>query len=118
MEAWREFESVARLRMSREFETELAERRLANHPKRFDMVSGDGAIIGDSKYLTLVRGLDLPPAKFMEIAGHVWLLESTPAGRRFLIFGNQRRVPEWWLEKYGDLVRTVEFYYLDSNGKL
>lgn len=34
----------------------------------------------------------------MEIAGHVWLLERTTAQRRFLVFGNQRRVSEWWLE--------------------
>jgi site-specific recombinase len=65
-----------------------------------------------------VGGQRLPPAKFMEIAGHVWLLERTRARRRFLVFGNQRRVSEWWLEKYGSLVTNVEFYFLADDGTL
>lgn len=84
--------------------------------KRFDMVSPDGRIVGDAKFLTLVRGKGLPPAKFMEIAGHVWLLERVSASRRFLVFGNQRQVPEWWLKKYAMLVQNIEFYFLDETG--
>lgn len=87
-------------------------------PKKFDMVSPDGALVGDAKFLTLVRGEKWPPAKAMEIAGHVWLLEKTRASRRFLVFGNQRRVSEWWLEKYGPLVSDVEFYFLADDGTL
>ncbi len=60
----------------------------------------------------------MPPAKFMEIAGHMWLLEHLPARRKFLVFGNQREVPETWLNKYGKLVKTVEFYFLSDDGKL
>lgn len=75
-------------------------------------------IVGDAKYLTLVGSVKLPPAKFMEIAGHVWLLEKVPAKRRFLVFGNQRRVADWWLEKYGRLDTPVEFYFLADDGKL
>ncbi len=52
----------------------------------------------------------------MEIAGHVWLLERTTVPRRFLVFGNQRRVSEWWLEKYGGLVDGVAFYFLADDG--
>jgi len=48
------------------------------------------------------------------IAEHVWLLENTNADRKFLVFGNDRRVPEQWLERYGPLVRSVEFYFLDD----
>jgi len=48
----------------------------------------------------------------------VWLLERTTARRRFLVFGNQRRVSEWWLEKYGGLVVGVEFYFLTDDGTL
>jgi hypothetical protein len=54
----------------------------------------------------------------MEIAGHVWLLEHTQAKRRFLVFGNQRRVAEWWLEKYGTLLKGIEFYFLTDDGAL
>lgn len=113
---WKEFEDLARRRMGDYLQVALAERRLRGFPKRFDMVSRDGKIVGDAKFLTLVQGSKLPPAKFMEIAGHVWLLERTPATRRFLVFGNQRRVAEWWLEKYGRFVEAVEFYFLDDDG--
>jgi hypothetical protein len=92
---WKEFGELARKTMSMHFGKNLYKRNPKGFPKRFDMVSDDGRIIGDAKYLTLVRGVKLPPAKFMEIAGHVWLLENVPAGRRFLVFGNQRRVTEW-----------------------
>ena len=115
---WREFEVFARRHMSEHLGVPLAERLLEGFPKRFDLVSPDGTIVGDAKFLTLVRGRKLPSAKFMEIAGHVWLLERTRAARRFLVFGNQRRVPEWWLEKYGRFVETVEFYYLGADGVL
>jgi hypothetical protein len=54
----------------------------------------------------------------MEIAGHVWLLERVPARRRFLIFGNQRQVPELWLKKYQALLPDVEFYFLDEGDRL
>ena len=80
------------------------------------MVSADGEYVGDAKYLTLVRGTKTPPAKFMEIAGHVWLLEKVDARRRFLVFGNQRQVPERWLQKYGSLDKDIEFYFLGQEG--
>lgn len=115
---WREFEAFARAEMSKYLGVALASVKLDGHPKHFDMVSHDGSIVGDAKFLTLVHGKGLPPAKFMEIAGHVWLLERTPANRRFLVFGNQRRVAEWWLEKYGRIARSVEFYFLSENGAI
>jgi len=82
------------------------------------MDSRDEQIVGDAKYLTLVRGKKLPPAKFMEIAGHMWLLENLPAKHKFLVFGNQREVIELWLKKYGKLVKEVEIYFLSDDGKL
>lgn len=115
---WREFEEFARTAMSKHLDVELTSRKVEGHPKHFDLVSHDGSVVGDAKFLTLVHGKGLPPAKFMEIAGHVWLLEQTPANRRFLVFGNQRRVAEWWLEKYGRLNRSVEFYFLAENGAI
>jgi hypothetical protein len=82
------------------------------------MASDDGTIVGDAKYLTLVRGTALPPAKFMEIAGHVWLLQHTASKSRFLVFGNQREVPERWLRKYGELIGDVRFFFLTDQGHL
>ena len=99
---WREFERFARKIMSQYFGVQLEERKPSGFPKKFDMVSTNGDIVGDAKFLTLVHRKSLPHAKFMEIAGHVWLLEKVNARRRFLVFGNQKRVPEWWLEKYGN----------------
>ena len=115
---WQEFEALARARMSREFDTEFTSRVVPGVPKKFDLVSSDAKVVGDAKYLTLVRGERVPPAKFMEIAGHVWLLGSVDAERRFLVFGNQREVPEAWLRKYGALVRGVELYFLPDDGAL
>lgn len=115
---WKEFEDFARKKMSAHLGSELIERALPGIPKKFDMVSSDGRFVGDAKYLTLVKRINLPPAKFMEIAGHVWLLEKTKAERRFLVFGNQREVPEWWLKKYGNIVKGVDLYFLSDEGIL
>ena len=82
------------------------------------MVSDDETIVGDAKYLTLVYGKRFPPAKMMEIAGHVWLLEKASTKTRFLVFGNQQEVPELWLEKYGKYKQNVDFYFLSDNGDL
>jgi hypothetical protein len=60
----------------------------------------------------------VPPAKFSAIAEHVWLLEKTGAATAFLVFGNDRRVPEQWLERYGHLVVGVQFYFLSDEGEL
>jgi hypothetical protein len=87
-------------------------------PKEFDMVSPDGDIVGDAKYFTLVRGQRLPPAKFSVITEHVWLLERTGAPTTFLVFGNDRQVPELWLQRYGSLVSSVAFYFLSDDGTL
>ncbi len=35
-----------------------------------------------------------------------------------LVFGNDRRVPERWLEKYGGLASDVAFYFLSDDGVL
>ena len=92
--------------------------KLSGVRKEFDFVSGDQNVVGDAKYYTLVRGKYLPPAKFSVIAEHVWLLEKTSATHKFLVFGNDRRVPEMWLERYGNLVTAVEFFFLADTGEL
>jgi hypothetical protein len=111
---WKEFEKLARRAMNQYFGVELVEKNPKNFPKRFDMVSPNEDIVGDAKFLTLVHRKKTPPAKMMEIGGHVWLLEKVDAKIRFLAFGNQRNVPEMWLRKYGSLVQNVEFYFINS----
>jgi hypothetical protein len=113
---WKEFEKLARRAMNQYFGVELVEKNPKNFPKRFDMVSPNEDIVGDAKFLTLVHRKKTPPAKMMEICGHVWLLEKVDAKIRFLAFGNQRNVPEMWLEKYGSLVQNVEFYFINAHG--
>jgi len=109
------FEEVARATMSVYFKKELSPRKLQGFPKLFDLVSSDGTIIGDAKYLTMVGGTSIPPAKFATIAEYVWLLEKLSAKKKFLVFGNDKRVPEEWLKRYGMLVTDVEFYFIDEN---
>jgi hypothetical protein len=87
-------------------------------PKLFDLVSSDKTIIGDAKYLTMVRGTSIPPAKFATIAEYVWLLEKTGAKKKFLVFGKDKRVPLEWLKRYGSLVNHIDFYFIDENQKL
>jgi len=112
------FEELAQKRMSDHFGVSLAPGEVPGVPKKFDLVSPDRKIIGDAKYFTLVRGQRLPPAKFSVIAEHVWLLEKTGAPTTFLVFGNDRQVPELWLKRYGSLASGVAFYFLGDDGAL
>ncbi|MFQ6135257.1 MAG: hypothetical protein ACE5KU_05525 [Nitrososphaerales archaeon] len=104
--------------MSDYFGVELRPGQPDGVPKLFDYVSDDGKITGDAKYFTLVRGRSLPPAKFSAIAEHVWLLEKTGAERKFLVFGNDRRVPTRWLKKFGRLVSNIDFFFIDDRGEI
>lgn len=113
------FEELARSVLGREFGVaSLRPGKAGNVPKEFDYVSPDRTIVGDAKYYTLVGGTGLPPAKFSIIAEHVWLLEKTGAPQQFLVFGNDRAVPELWLARYGSLVNDVVFYFLTDDGEL
>ncbi len=107
-----QFEKLAQVVMGGYFGLVLRQGHVEGVPKRFDLVSPDGSTVGDAKYFTMVRGRSLPPAKFSIIAEHVWLLEKTTAATKFLVFGNDRRVPEEWLRRYGHLKENVEFYFL------
>lgn len=114
----RAFEDFARFHMSTFFDKELRPRKKEGWPKLFDMVSDDYQIVGDAKYMSMVRGKRLPPAKFSVIAEHVWMLENIDAPTKFLVFGNDKRVPEEWLKRYRKLVKSVKFYFLIEDGKL
>ncbi len=112
------FERFCQDVMAKEYGVALGPATVEGVRKQFDLVSTDETIVGDAKYYTAVNGTSLPPAKFATIAEYVWLLEKTKAKKRFLIFGNDRRVPEWWLDRYGNLLRGVQFFFLSDNGKL
>lgn len=114
----RGFEVLARRVLIDHYGVTLSPGSVAGVRKEFDFVSGDGRIVGDAKYYTLVRRTQLPPAKFSVIAEHVWLLEKTGASIRFLVFGNDRQVPIMWLERYSNLVSGVTFYFLTDDGRL
>lgn len=116
--AARSFEELAREVMAAHYGTRLTSRQVPSVPKTFDFVSSDGTIVGDAKFFSLVRGEMMPPAKFSIIAEHVWLLERAGCAHPFLVFGNDRRVPDRWLEKYGQLRQGVEFFFIDGDGKL
>jgi len=51
-----------------------------------------------------------------ERRGHEWVFGGAPT--TFLVFGNDRHVPELWLKCYGGLVSDVSFYFLTADGAL
>lgn len=112
------FEMLAQRVFSKKFGKSLAPRKIAGVGKKFDLVSEDLSIIGDAKFYSLVNGFRMPPAKFSTIAEYVWLLEKTSAEKKFIVFGNDYKVPEWWLKKYGLLLSGVSFYFLSPDGSL
>jgi hypothetical protein len=118
VELAREFERKAGTAMAHHFGVPLQQGEVGRVPKRFDFISPDRTIVGDAKYMSLVHGIADPPAKFSIIAEHVWLLERTNAAHQFLVFGNDRRVPTRWLERYGALRDRTEFFFLDSDSRL
>jgi hypothetical protein len=114
----RAFEALAQKVMSDHFQLRLTPGEVPGVPKRFDLVSPDKDIVGDAKYYTFVRGQRLPPAKFSVVAEYVWLLEKTEAAVKFLVFGNDRQVPQLWLKRYGHLAADIPFYFLADSGRL
>lgn len=76
-------------------------------------------MVGDAKFYSMVRGERQPSAKRSVIAEYVWLLEHVRAEHRFLVFGNDRRVPQGWLKDYGHLVvKKMEFFFVDGHEQL
>jgi len=112
------FEALARQRMSEHYDVPLEPGWVGQVHKRFDFVAPYGRIVGDAMYYTPVRGTRWPPAKAASITEHVWLLEKTGAPETFLVFGNDRQVPVLWLERYGNLVSGVTFFFLSDEGAL
>jgi hypothetical protein len=115
VEAARRFEEKARKALNKHFNEILRPGQLPNIRKLFDFVSADRTIVGDAKYYSLGHEKRIPPAKFSAIAEGVWLLEKIQAKKKFLIFGNDRRVPERWLQRFGNLIKDITFYFLEGS---
>jgi hypothetical protein len=114
----RDFERLARSVMAQHYGTAFPPVAATGDVNAFALVSADGTIMGDARYLSLVQGHRMPAAKFAMIAQQVWLLEKTNAIHKFLVFGSQIEVPHIWLKKYGSLVVGVEFFFLYDDGAL
>ena len=112
------FEDRARHMLSDYYGVVLSPNSVDDVPKRFDLVSDNAQIVGEAMNLSLGSGTRRPPAKLAAITECVWLLEKTRAPETFLVFGNDRRVPTLWLERYGSLLSGVKFYFLDDSNKL
>jgi len=83
---------------------------------QFDLVSLDCRLVGDAKWF---KNLPVPAAKWSVIAEYVWLLQHVGgADRRFLVFGQDREVPQRWLKRFRPLIGDVEFFFLAANGAL
>ncbi|MCJ7510877.1 MAG: hypothetical protein MUP14_08340 [Dehalococcoidia bacterium] len=113
-----QFEELARLKFGELFQASFRVGSVRGVPEKFDLVDEQKGFVGDAKYLTMVRGRGVPPATFSVVAEHVWLLEKTRAKKKFMVFGNDERVPQQWLAEYGHLVGDVEFYFMTDGGEI
>lgn len=64
------------------------------------------------------KAAKIPPAKAAIISEAVWMLEKTEAAEPFLIFGKDRRIPQEWLRRYGNLLDPVKFYFFSDDGNV
>lgn len=109
----KEFEIHAREFLSKHWNTELEERqvKIGDAFRRFDMVSKDESIIGDAKFM---KNIPVPAAKWSDISECVWLLQKTKAKRKFIVFGQDREIPERYLKRWSSIVKDIEFYFFDG----
>ena len=79
----------------------------------FELVSGNGRIVGDVVWLAGRGDADAKAAAIAEavlIVGHV-----TNADRRFLVFGQDFDVLSRWLTRYRGVLAGVEIWFLDGD---
>ena len=113
----RRFELEAREVLSKHFQMKLRPKVVQPVNRLFDFVSIDKKIVGDSKYFSM-SGKRIQSTRLSAISENVWFLEKINSERKFLVFGNNRTVPEVWLARHGNLIQNVEFYYLDEQNRL
>jgi hypothetical protein len=111
------FETHARAVLSEAWGVELTGRVVTLRggvTHSFDLVSPDESIVGDAKWFKDLK--PIPAAKLSVIAEYVWLLQNhEDASRRFLVFGQDRAVPERWLSRFASLLDGLEFWFLDRD---
>jgi hypothetical protein len=112
------FEALARQKMGEHFQIKLERGYVGQVHKEFDFVAPYARIVGDAIHFRGSTGTRWAPAKAAFIAERVWLLEKTGAPETFLVFGNDRHMPTVWLERFGNLVFRVIFYFLSDDGEL
>lgn len=79
---------------------------------QFDLVSSGVQIVGDAKYF---KNIAVPAAKWSVIAEYVWLLQQIEvAMTKFIVFGQDREVPQRWLQRFRPLAADVDFLFLPS----
>lgn len=115
------FEERARYVLSNYFGVDLVPGFVPGVLKKFDfvsydLVSYDREIVGEGREFSL--GARRPTHKLATISEQVWLLEKTRAPVTFLVFGNDRRVPELWLKDYGSLLSGMKFFFLHDDNRL
>jgi hypothetical protein len=109
-----DFKEIALHVMSAHYNVALSAREIPSIPKLFDLVSNDNKYVGIVRYLSLVLGESILPPTLSSISENIWILEQIPnANKKFVVFGNDRIVPDKWLEKYGMFVKDIEFFFYD-----
>jgi hypothetical protein len=112
------FETLAREKMGEHFQLKLDKGFVGQVHKEFDFVAPYARIVGDAIHFSASSGTRWSPAKAAFISESVWMLEKTGAPLTFLVFGNDRHMPVLWLERFGNLVFNVTFYFLSDDGEL
>lgn len=100
------------------YQAGLHKRTIDPVPKPFPLVNEDETIVGDKTYAKMLKGGKTPYAVHSTISETVWLLQNTDAEHRFIIFGNDRRVPQTWIDRFGHLANGITFHYLETDGQL
>ncbi len=84
----------------------------ANRKHSCDIVSQNNQVVGDAKYL---RNIPIPAAKYDNITAYIHFLQNIEAHTKFLVFGENKELPNRWLKRFENLAEGVEFYfYADS----
>jgi hypothetical protein len=108
-----DFHERARTILSDYYSVTLEPREILHVQRRFDLVSPDEKVVGDAQFYARASSANLAM-----ISQYVWLLEKLDAPSRFLVFGNDPRVPILWLNAYGHLLTGVVFYFLRDDDRL
>jgi phage FluMu protein Com len=93
-----ELKRYAKKIMSEKLKSRLTRQKVIAVPIEFELVSKKNSIVGDVLYFK--HGESVPQDKFALISEKVWLIEKANYKKRFIVFGNDLRVPQSWLERY------------------